>query len=182
VEAGKGVTADELIAIIDQAAPLDWLGLIILLDQIPRNCYRGERAWIPFKVFDPLAQEVAKRANQAGIPSDGEMQKYVAYRSWFVFPLMHAEDKELQRKGVEMCHEMWETARSMVGVARQNGVREHDLELAVNFAEKLEGYAKRHQAVVERFGRFPHRNKVLGRVSTPEEEAYLRDGGETFGG
>jgi uncharacterized protein (DUF924 family) len=59
---------------------------------------------------------------------------------------------------------------------------DNDRELAVKFAKTFLDYEKRHQAIIERFDRYPHRNKVLGRQSTPEEEAFLSDGGDTFGG
>lgn len=102
------------------------------------------------------------------------MRKRVAYRCWFLFPFMHSEDRALHRRCVRMCEDLVDDARKMVdGEERES---------AVQFAETLLSYERRHQAIVERFGRYPHRNKVLGRESTEEEERYLRDGGDTFGG
>lgn len=148
---------------------------MLLLDQIPRNAYRGERAAAAFTVFDPLAQEVARRAvDDEGVFGRDDVRRRAAYRCWFLFPFMHSEDGELHRRCVRMCEELVDDAARVED--------EKDREVAVQFARTLLDFERRHQAIVERFGRYPHRNKVLGRVSTEEEEAYMRDGGETFGG
>lgn len=73
-------------------------------------------------------------------------------RNWFYLPFMHAEDIEVQRTGLDYF--------------------EHRL----NDAETLR-YAQLHADIIERFGRFPHRNEVLGRETTPEEQAFLDGGG-----
>lgn len=75
---------------------------------------------------------------------------------------------------VKMCEELVGDAKRLED--------EDDREMAVQSAETLLHFEERHRVIVERFGRYPHRNKVLGRDSTGEEEEYLRDGGETFGG
>lgn len=174
IRATEGVTTDDLLALIDQAASLDWVGLVLLLDQIPRNIYRGEQSRIPFTVFDPIAQGVVKRALEEGIFDREDMRRRVAYRSWFLFPFMHSEDAGLHASCVEMCEALVDDAKKVSN--------DNDRELAVKFAQTLLDFEKRHQSIIDRFGRYPHRNKVLGRQSTTEEEAFLRDGGDTFGG
>jgi len=169
--------AGDLLSRIDREASLHWLGLILLLDQMPRNIYRGEQARVAFTIFDPLAQEVARRAIGEGIPNDAKVSKRVVYRCWFFFPLMHSEDAELHKECVSWCSRLVDDAKKSLG-----GAADGDLGLAVKFAENLCGVEERHRAIIERFGRYPYRDQVLGRHPTPEEEAYLRDGGETFGG
>jgi len=78
-------------------------------------------------------------------------------RHFFYMPLMHAEDMKLQALSIE----------------KFAALR--------NEAEAILGFAKSHAAIVERFGRFPHRNESLQRVSTPQEEEFLRSGESPFG-
>lgn len=73
-----------------------------------------------------------------------------------------------------MCEEMVRDAEGLEG--------QGDRDAARGFAETLLGFERRHRVIIERFGRYPHRNGVLGRVSTGEEVEYLAGGGETFGG
>ncbi|OIW27869.1 DUF924-domain-containing protein [Coniochaeta ligniaria NRRL 30616] len=174
IRSTEGVTADDLLALINQTDSRDWVGLVLILDQIPRNIYRGEQSKIPFTVFDPLAQEVVKRAIKEGVFDSEYLKRHVAYRSWFLFPFMHSEDAGLHASCVKMCEDMIDDAKKLSN--------EDDRELAVQFVQTTLDYEKRHQTIIERFGRYPHRNKVLGRQTTPEEEAFLRDGGDTFGG
>lgn len=174
IRSTEGVTADDLLALINQAASLDWVGLVLLLDQMPRNIYRGEQSKIAFTIFDPLAQEIVKRAVGEGVFDREDLRSRLAYRCWFLFPFMHSEDAGLHASCVKMCQDLVDDAKKMSD--------DKDIELAVNFAETLLSFEKRHQNIIERFGRYPHRNKVLGRQSTPEEETFLRDGGDTFGG
>jgi len=81
-------------------------------------------------------------------------------RIFFYMPLQHAESLEVQEESVAAC-------RRLLSEAPQ--------ELQESFAEVLD-YAERHRSIIERFGRFPHRNRLLGRASTPAEEAWLSEG------
>ena len=130
---------------------MDWLstaegalGLVLLLDQIPRNIFRGSAHAF---ATDGLAQEAAIKAVSAG--HDGETPMPI--RVFFYLPFEHAENLELQERGVSFTE--------AAGV------------------EHYAKFARLHRDVVARFGRFPHRNAVLGRVSTPEEQAFLQAGG-----
>ena len=116
------------------------LALIVLLDQMPRNMFRGDpRTW----ATDPLALAVANRALAKGFDGQisGDMQQF------FYLPFMHAEDLAAQTRSL------------LLYEARGD-------------AENLK-FARHHRDIVARFGRFPHRNEVLGRESTPEELAFL---------
>jgi uncharacterized protein (DUF924 family) len=129
-----------------RATPLASLALLVVLDQFPRNMFRGDaRAF----ATDPLALEVA-----AGAVGRGFDQLLCASERTFVYlPFEHAEDLEAQRRSLELF-----------------GARDPD---------NLE-WARRHHAIIERFGRFPHRNAALGRESTPAEIAFLEQAGSSF--
>ena len=137
--------------------PSGWLALLILLDQFPRNLYRGDsRAW---------AQDVkAQRAVLSGIARGDDRRLPPLRRVFAYMPLEHAENMDLQQLAVErfgaLCLEALQGQR-----------------------ERFEGffeYARRHREVIARFGRFPHRNAALGRASTPEELLYLAQPGAGF--
>jgi uncharacterized protein (DUF924 family) len=123
------------------------LALLILLDQFPRNMFRGEsRSY----VTDKKAQETAEYAVDHAV--DRELPEF--QRMFLYMPLMHSENLSHQRRSVELFR----------------GLGEGD----------AESYAVRHMEIVERFGRFPHRNDVLGRPTTAEEAEFLKEPGSSF--
>ena len=127
-----------------EAAPESALALIIVLDQFPRNMFRGSP-----RVFaaDALALAIARRAVARGFDQKLPLPK----RNFFYLPFMHSEDLADQ----ELC----------VALSRQSAD-----ENTVKFAEL-------HADIIRRFGRFPHRNAILRRSTTPEEQAFLDAGG-----
>ncbi len=139
------------------AAPAGSLALIVLLDQFSRHIHRDEPAAF---AQDPAAQRLVT----AGLERQGDRRLIPAQRAFFYMPLEHAEDIELQRLGV----------RCFDGLART--VAGHYREEYNSFLD----YAQRHLAIIERFGRFPHRNRILGRDSTPEEIEFLKQPGSAF--
>ncbi|MFI4935685.1 MAG: DUF924 family protein [Caulobacterales bacterium] len=124
------------------------LALVILLDQFPRNLYRGSAHAF---ATDPLARKTAGEAVARGHDRAVEAQ----LRSFFYLPFMHSEDLADQTLGLEL-HE---------ALARDTG----DPDAAK--------WARDHFAIIARFGRFPHRNPALGRTTTEEEQAFLDEGG-----
>ena len=134
------------------------LALVVLLDQIPRNIFRGSARMF---AFDGHALARAVAACDAGFVR--ELHPIEA--TFLHLPFEHAEDLAMQDRGVEGLEALVRRADA--------GFRE----IVSGFAE----YARRHREVIRRFGRFPHRNAVLGRAPTLDERAYLRGGGETFG-
>ena len=120
------------------------LALTIVLDQFPRNMFRGSARiyWA-----DPLARAVAERALA------GEFDRSVApdLRTFFYLPFMHSEAVADQERCVVLYR-------------------------ALGDASSLR-YAEDHADIIRRFGRFPHRNDVLGRATTAEEQAFLDAGG-----
>ncbi len=130
---------------------------VIALDQVPRNIHRGSpRAF----AYDARAVEVAAALCDAGV-----VERLHPVEAQFVYlPFEHAESTELQARCVDGFRGLH--ARAPAGLEEQ-------LEQAV-------GYALRHQTIIDRFGRFPHRNDVLGRATSDEERAWLDAGGDTF--
>jgi len=134
-----------------RTAPDSLLALILLLDQFPRNLYRGTGEAF---ATDAQAQAAAQLAVDLGYD-----RSLVPVQRWFVYlPFEHAEDLALQRR----CLELFDGLRADPGSAE-----------TIN-------YARRHFEIIARFGRFPHRNAILGRASTPEETEFLRQPGSSF--
>jgi uncharacterized protein (DUF924 family) len=125
------------------------LALVILLDQFPRNMFRGDpRSY----ATDRKAQQTAEYALDHAL--DRELPGF--QRTFLYMPFMHSEDLEHQRRSVELF--------------RRLGGSDSD----------STSYAARHMEIIERFGRFPHRNEVLGRQTTPEEAEFLTQPGSSF--
>ena len=137
--------------------PRGRLALILLFDQFPRNMYRDTpRAF----AYDPLAAKLALD----GITAGADRTLRAIERVFFYLPLEHAESAELQERCVALF------------TALAAGVPEDDRKTFTGYVD----YAVRHRDVIHRFGRFPHRNHILGRVSTPEETAFLKQPGSSF--
>lgn len=133
------------------ARPLSALALAVALDQFPRNMFRGTpRAF----AADARALAVAQSAVERGFDA-----VLLPVQRWFVYlPFEHAEDLAMQRESLRLFEQ----------IAAETG------------GAGTLTYAMRHYAVIERFGRFPHRNAVLGRESTAEEIAFLAQPGASF--
>jgi uncharacterized protein (DUF924 family) len=120
------------------------LALILILDQFPRNIFRGSPKAF---AFDEAAKTAAKKIIEQGFDQSYQLP----LKRFLYLPFMHSEKLEDQRYCIELC----EKANDPDGV---------------NFGQI-------HLDVIEKFNRFPHRNEVLGRQSTPEEIKFLKDGG-----
>jgi uncharacterized protein (DUF924 family) len=139
------------------AAPDSCLALMLLLDQFPRNMYRqSPRAF----AADAEARRVADLALARGHDRATTLDR----RFFFYLPFEHSEDPMDQGRSVALFRGWME---AHVGPARAK-------------AEEQFVYVLRHQEIIERFGRFPHRNAILGRASTPEEEAFLSEPRSSF--
>jgi uncharacterized protein (DUF924 family) len=124
------------------------LALVILLDQFPRNMFRGDpRSYATDRKAQKVSEYAVDRAFDRELPAFQRMFLYM--------PFMHSEDLEHQRRSVELF-------RGLGG------------------EDDATGYAVRHMEIIERFGRFPHRNEVLGRRTTPEEAEFLTQPGSSF--
>lgn len=133
------------------------MALIILLDQMSRHIHRDTpRAYAQ----DPAAQKLALE----GINLKADLELIPSQRSFFYLPFEHAENIELQRVGLR-CFEA--LARAAAPAFKKDYDSFYD-------------YCRRHHDIIARFGRFPHRNAMLGRASTPEEIEFLKQPGSSF--
>ena len=138
-------------------SPKGRLALVLLLDPIPRAIHRGTPA--------AFAQdELARKTAQQGLDSGADKLLRPIERLFFYLPFEHSEDLADQDRSVALYREL---VAAVPAGNRQT------------FAEFLD-YAVRHREVIARFGRFPHRNLILDRESTPEETAFLEQPGSSF--
>jgi uncharacterized protein (DUF924 family) len=133
------------------------LALIVVLDQFSRHIHRGTPQAF---AQDPAALQLALSGIENGI----DLQLAPVQRSFLYLPLQHAEDRALQARSIQ-CYQR--LAAAVTEAWRKD-------------YESFLDYARRHQAVIDRFGRFPHRNAVLSRPSTPEELVFLEQPGSSF--
>jgi uncharacterized protein (DUF924 family) len=127
--------------------PKGWLAAILVLDQFPRNMFRGDpRAF----ATDAEALALAKRAIAKGV----DMRLQPDQRAFIYLPFQHSEDGADQARSLEL----------FTALGNPNNL----------------DFALRHKAIIDRFGRFPHRNAVLGRASTEQESAFLKEPGSSF--
>ena len=132
------------------------LALVLILDQFSRNLFRGSpRSWTQ----DLMAQKLVLEAMDAGY--DKSLRPIE--RTFFYLPLEHAEDLQLQQMSVRAFSQLAEDAPDSAGY----------FEIALDYAE-------RHLEIIERFGRFPHRNEVIGRPTTTEEAEFLEQPNSSF--
>lgn len=137
--------------------PAGCLALILLTDQFPRNIYRDTpRAF----AFDPLARAWCKE----GLRNRMHESLRPIERVFFYLPLEHSESLDDQLHAVALFEEL-------VTIVPQEQRNTFD-----GFVD----YAHRHHEVIGRFGRFPHRNRILGRTSTEEELRFLEQKGSSF--
>jgi uncharacterized protein (DUF924 family) len=150
-----GALIDALIA----GAHMDWMGeargalaRIVVLDQFTRNAYRDTPGAFS---GDALALAAARRVVARG----HDLWLPPVQRVFLYLPFEHAEDLAAQRQSLQLMQRLAQDDASML---------------------EYVGYARRHYDIVERFGRFPHRNAILGRISTHEEEQFLMQPGSRF--
>lgn len=134
------------------------LALILLLDQFPRNIHRGT----------PEAYAGDQRALKLcveGAMHKGDKGLTAIQRVFFYMPLQHAESRKVQAKSVAIYGRLAEAVSAT------------HAETFLTVAQ----FAELHRDIIEQFGRFPHRNRALGRENTPEEEEYLAGDAPGFG-
>ncbi len=133
------------------------LALVLLLDQFPRNLYRGSAQAF---AADPRAVDLANHVLAHQLDEQVALER----RMFFYLPFEHSEVIADQDRAVEL-FTRW-------AAAHPEGARAP--------ADDVASYAVRHRDVIQRFGRFPHRNAAVGRASTPEEVAFLAQPGSSF--
>jgi len=139
-------------------SPRGRLALILLLDQFRRNIYRNTaRAFEMDKAALKLCVEGAIAKKDKGLAP--------IERAFFYMPLQHAESRKVQEKSLALYTRL---AQMVSPTYRET-------------FETIAQFAELHRDIIERFGRFPHRNKLLGRQNTPEEDQYLAGDSPNFG-
>ncbi|ARV62444.1 hypothetical protein BZZ01_30850 [Nostocales cyanobacterium HT-58-2] len=132
-------------------SPESCLALILLLDQFPRNMFRDTP--------EAFATDWEALSTAQHAVSQKYDQKLLPVQRWFIYlPFEHSENLEHQRQAVRLFQQLSDDPDSASCI----------------------DYAIRHMQVIQRFGRFPHRNEILGRVSTPEEKEFLKQAGSSF--
>ena len=138
--------------------PRGRLALILLLDQFRRNIYRNTaKAYEKDKTALKLCVEGAMQKKDKGLTP--------IQRAFFYMPLQHAESRKVQAKAVELFTKL------------ADAVTPTYQETFLTMAQ----FAELHRDIIEQFGRFPHRNRVLERGNTPEEDEYLAGDAVSFG-
>lgn len=137
--------------------PKGRLALIILVDQFSRNIFRGTSEAF---AFDSMAQELTLE----GLDLGEDQELFPIERVFFYLPLEHAENLEIQE----------------LSIAKFNKLAIDAIPSLVSTFESYADYAMRHYVIIEKFGRFPHRNAIMGRDSTQEEMKFLMGPNSSF--
>ncbi len=161
------IMADRFSGLVEECAaghhyhwlddPEGRLAMIIALDQLPRNLFRGTP-----RAFSNDSYTAALCLAAAHTGQDKALKPI--QRAFLYMPLQHFEDLQAQEAGVQLYERL----------------AEENLEWPV-FAEGFTAFARLHRDIIARFGRFPHRNKILNRDSTAEEAEYLAGDAPMFG-
>jgi uncharacterized protein (DUF924 family) len=133
------------------------LAYVVVIDQLSRNMFRGRREAFE---FDGLAQS----ATLAGMRAGFDLELDSVQRRFFYMPLVHAEDRQLQDQAV--------IAFATLAEATPEAERAPVIQQVI--------FAAKHRNIIVRFGRFPHRNAIMGRVSSPAEAAFLESPDSSF--
>lgn len=136
------------------------LSLVILWDQFARNIYRNTP-----QMFATDAQAVTLSLKSIRDHSDHQLS--LIQRLFLYMPLMHAEDLKIQKKSLQQFQNLVDEVKDKNPLNR-------------TYYEETLNYAKRHFSIIVRFGRFPHRNAILGRESTLVELEFLKQPGSSF--
>lgn len=189
-------TGETILHAMQPSSPLEWIQLIILFDQMTRNIYRGDESRIVFTVFDPIAQHIARAATAAGVQTHPDMRYRIGHRLWLTMPFMHSEDRAMHQKAVELIESMVDDVKNINNVrgdaedsadsndqelAKCRAIIESNKDAAVKLCESQLQFEVKHKDIIDKFGRYPHRNGPLGRQMTTDEQEFLDSGGDTFG-
>lgn len=150
------------------------LGMVILLDQVPRNIFRTNEGLIKvYTHYDRIAFDLARTLLSPSSPMprpDLRWQHSFAHIMWFYLPLEHSEDIEAHDLLRDIVEPLSKIIEDLTGYEATKRLIEH-----FKMSEKS------HREPLEKFGRYPHRNTALGRTSTEQEKSFLESGGATFG-
>jgi uncharacterized protein (DUF924 family) len=145
------------------------LSMVLLLDQMPRNVFRTNQSLI-YNHYDRIARSFVRHllASPERVDRQSWVRESPVHRWFFYMPLMHSEQLE--------DHLLWDDLATEM---RQTAIQKDD-KAAIDFLDRGIVIAKQHKDIIEMFGRYPYRNKVMGRNTTEKEREWLVDG-KTFG-
>lgn len=151
------------------------LSLVLLLDQMPRNIFRKQQGLI-YGHYDRIARSLMRQLLLAPELGEGAQPDRhpdywgkMVYGNWFYLPFEHSEfleDHDIYRESLLSAKSHLEKAKDEQGL---------------KFMEMGLQFEHRHRVIIEQFGRYPYRNKALGRETTEEEKKWIEGGGDTFG-
>ncbi|KAL0256506.1 hypothetical protein SLS55_008901 [Diplodia seriata] len=146
------------------------LSLILLLDQMSRNIFRDDQKLV-YGHYDRLSRSLLRHVLATSPRADlhPKFRAKPVFRLWFYMPLMHSEFLEDHRRYEALVGEFLAELEARGDKEAEEYVRE-----SLKFGEK-------HKSIIEKFGRYPYRNEIMGRKTTKEESEWLEAGGETFG-
>lgn len=144
------------------------MSLAILLDQLPRNCYRTSQKDI-YSHYDRILRAVYHEIVSRGLDANQRYRDSPPWRLWFYMALMHSESLK--------DHRLFEDTLKDI----KDGAEERGDAAAAGYIDTTRGFMGKHSAILEKFGRYPYRNECLGRETNEEEKAWLENGGDTFG-
>ena len=142
-----------------ELTPRGRLAFVIVLDQFPRNIFRGTANAF---LYDEKALSLARD----GVEFGHHTPLRAIEKMFLYMPYQHSESLKIQKEGLALYEAIF---------AETSNDKEHAI------CKQAFEFAQQHYQLIERFGLFPHRNKVLGRQSTVQEESYLAHGGKRFG-
>lgn len=152
------------------------LSMALLLDQMPRNIYRTNPGLrLVYIHYDRMALQLSRALLSPSSPIPRPdlhplFRMSAGHRMWFYMPLIHSEDVSDHDLANDIVSEL---GKEVEGLDGYEGTRK--------FLEGFNKSAKEHRHILDRFGRYPHRNGALGRQSTEEEKRFIEEGGATFG-
>lgn len=152
------------------------LSIAILLDQMPRNIFRTNEGLVKvYTHYDKISQAFIRTLFSPASPIPRPDQhplwrNSTAHRMWFYMPLCHSEDVEVHEQMDGLLDDLQRDLDAQAGLAGSKKLLEGQFK-----AER------EHREIIDKFGRYPHRNGALGRKSTEEENEFMSEGGKTFG-
>ncbi|KAJ4359331.1 hypothetical protein N0V95_002255 [Ascochyta clinopodiicola] len=152
------------------------LSIAILLDQMPRNIFRSNEGLVKvYTHYDKISQAFVRTlfSSDSPIPRPDQHPQWrnsAAHRMWFYMIMCHSEDVEVHKQVDGLLEDLRQDLERQPGCAGSKTLLENQYK-----AER------EHRVIIDRFGRYPHRNGALGRKSTEEEIKFISDGGATFG-
>ena len=158
----------QIIQSQDPAPEETALAMMLLLDQLPRNCFRHNQKLI-YNHYDRIARSLLHEILHRGLDGYDRYRDSPPWRLWYYMALMHSEDLRDHRSRMDI-----------LSIVKRRMEQKRDGD-AIKYVEKNVSIEKGHINILKKFGRYPYRNQVLGRESTAEEKEYLKKGGETLG-